>query len=172
MCHLYFHTGDSINDTEPAVFPKPIKPAWLGRFVSPALVQQSRRKGGQHRKASVGITTRKGKFVASVGGAKMLCGRALHKGDGKVCNRTALLIWPQGNVQRDGMSEAGCSQPLDAQGGHTSPCLRPSAFKDICKDLTLCIPCMPWSLTNSTKSGGLQKGQWEMPWCSLYGCVY
>lgn len=113
MCHLYFHTADSINDTKPAVFLKPIKAAWLGCFVSPAFIQQSRRKGGQHREASVRIITRKGKFVASVGGAKILWWRALHKGDGKVCSRAALLVCPQGNVQRDKwgrmLSASGCT---------------------------------------------------------------
>lgn len=79
MCHLYFRTGDGISDTKPAVLPKPIKAAWLGCFVFPALVQQSRRKGGQYKQASVRIITRKGKLVASVGRAKMLWGRTLHK---------------------------------------------------------------------------------------------
>lgn len=67
--------------------------------LSPALDQQSRRRTAQE-----GISEdhhKEGEVCSPSGGAKRLWGKALDKGDGKVCSRTALLIWPQGNVQRD-----------------------------------------------------------------------
>lgn len=140
MCHLYFHTGDSINDTKPAVLPKPIKAAWLGCFVFPALVQQSKRKGGQHKKVSVRIITRKGKFVASVGRGKMLWGRNLHK-----------LCSPGHRGMCRGISEAGCSSASGCTGRTHQSLSAPLSLQRHLQGLDLVPPKHSRSLANSTK---------------------